>query len=240
MKAAARCAFLFRWGLCAARRCAFCGEGRLPQRPQTVYAQLFCEKGVAFRKTIRACASTGGFRQAGSVWTAVFPASSSAACCLRCPCWGAQAPSACARRLKAAVMCSLRAAPWRRLVCRLCGRTKIHFLLKKNKNIQIVIMRWRAMPLRRPFFGVLGAVRGGVQLAGLRPGSAQGDMAFLPLLRQAGAAMCRRRAAPCGLSRPGFAAARPALPIAGPWPHSDGWGCSAKNGLCAGMPSACA
>ena len=48
------------------------------------------------------------------------------------------------------------------------------------------------------FFGVLGAVRGGVQLAGLRPGSAQGDMAFLPLLRQAGAAIVQ---APCGALR---------------------------------------
>ena len=48
------------------------------------------------------------------------------------------------------------------------------------------------------FFGVLGAVCGGVRLTGLRPGSAQGDMAFLSVLRQAGAAIVQE---PCGALR---------------------------------------
>ena len=40
--------FLIPLGALCGAPVRFCGEGRLPQRPQTVYAQLFCEKGVAF------------------------------------------------------------------------------------------------------------------------------------------------------------------------------------------------
>lgn len=190
--------FLIPLGALCGAPVRFCGEGRLPQRPQTVYAQLFCEKGVAFSQNdtgvcVNGRLSAGRFCVDGGVSSQFISGllfalpllGGASTICVRPP-FESRSYVQLTRSALAAFGVQ---AVWQ--------DENTLFVEEKQKytNCNYTV---EGDASQAAFFGVLGAVRGGVQLAGLRPGSAQGDMAFLPLLRQAGAAIVQ---APCGALR---------------------------------------
>ena len=181
--------FLIPLGALCGAPVRFCGEGRLPQRPQTVYAQLFCEKGVAFSQNdtgvcVNGRLSAGRFCVDGGVSSQFISGllfalpllGGASTICVRPP-FESRSYVQLTRSALAAFGVQ---AVWQ--------DENTLFVEEKQKytNCNYTV---EGDASQAAFFGVLGAVRGGVQLAGLRPGSAQGDMAFLPLLRQAGAAI---------------------------------------------------
>ena len=70
---------------------SFTGRGRLMERPQSVYEALYREQGLRFEQSA-----------AGLTVQAMYPASSSAGCCLLCRCFPATARCTSSRRWRAA------------------------------------------------------------------------------------------------------------------------------------------
>ena len=80
----------------------FTGRGRLMERPQSVYETLYREQDLRFEQNSAGLTVEGALTPGSTGWRATCPASSSAGCCLPCPCWTATAPCTSSRRWRAA------------------------------------------------------------------------------------------------------------------------------------------
>lgn len=80
----------------------FTGRGRLMERPQSVYETLFRQQGLGFQSSPAGLRVEGRCLPGITPLRGMFPASSSAGCCLPCPCFPATAGSIWCRRWRAA------------------------------------------------------------------------------------------------------------------------------------------
>lgn len=163
------------------------GHGRLPQRPQQVYADLFAQKGARFVQD-----------ETGAALRGPLPGGEYA---LR----GDVSSQFISGLLFALPLCKgdsvLRIAPpfESRSYVNLTLRALADFGVSARRQDENALVipggqRYRAQSCRvegdwsnAAFFAVLGAVTGGVSLAGLRPDTLQGDAAVLDILRRCGA-----------------------------------------------------
>lgn len=190
--------FLIPLGAMCGAPVQFSCEGRLPRRPQTVYERLFREKGVAFSQSgtgvcVNGRLSAGRFCVDGGVSSQFISGllfalpllEGASTVCVRPP-FESRSYVQLTRSALAAFGVQ---AVW---------QDENTLFVEKNQKYTNCNYTVEGDASQAAFFGVLGAVCGGVRLTGLRPGSAQGDMAFLSVLRQAGAAIVQE---PCGTLR---------------------------------------
>ena len=81
---------------------SFTGRGRLMERPQSVYEALYREQGLRFEQSAAGLTVEGALTPANTALQAMYPASSSAGCCLLCRCFPATARCTSSRRWRAA------------------------------------------------------------------------------------------------------------------------------------------
>ena len=196
----------------------FTGRGRLMERPQSVYEALYREQGLRFEQSAAGLTVEGRTvprRTTG--WQATCPASSSAGCCLPCPCWPADStlhliPPVESRSYIDMTRCGA-GGLWRR---RAAGRTKTPLPSRVGSTYHPCDYTVEGDYSQAAFPAVLGAACGGVTITGLAPDTLQGDAAILDILRRCGAVFTRTAEGisfekapaargghrPCGLPRP--------------------------------------
>ncbi len=190
--------FLIPLGAMCGAPVQFSGEGRLPQRPQTVYEHLFREKGVAFSQSgtgvcVNGRLSAGRFCVDGGVSSQFI-----SGLLFALPLLGG-ASTVCVRPpFESRSYVQLTRSALAAFGVQAVWQDENTLFVEENQKYTNCNYTVEGDASQAAFFGVLGAVCGGVRLTGLHPGSAQGDMAFLSVLRQAGAAIVQE---PCGALR---------------------------------------
>ncbi len=167
----------------------FCGRGRLFQRPMGVYQQLFDEQGLEFRQdpeglSIRGAIAPGDYRLRGDVSSQFISGLLFALPLLQGDSTLTIEPPFESRSYVELTLAALRdfgvQAEWTDE-----GRTALH--IPGGQRYQSRDYQVEGDYSQAAFFAVLGAVEGGIQLDGLRPGSLQGDRAILDILQRCGA-----------------------------------------------------
>ena len=168
----------------------FTGRGRLLERPQNVYEQLFAEKGIAFTHTpaevrVRGPLPAGEYEVDGGVSSQFITGLLLALPLCGAPCRVTVRPPFESRSY---VGLTLRAMADFGVHVSECGNT---YSINGNEKYVSANHTVEADYSHAAFLAVLGAVCGGVTVRGLREDSLQGDRVILDILARCGASFTR-------------------------------------------------
>lgn len=168
----------------------FTGRGRLLARPQTVYEELFAEKGVAFAHTpdevrVRGPLPAGAYEVDGGVSSQFITGLLLALPLCGAPCAVTVRPPFESRSY---VALTLRAMADFGVHVAEEGNT---YRITGNEKYKPANYRVEGDYSQAAFFAVLGALTGGVTVRGLREDSLQGDRVILDILAKCGARFAR-------------------------------------------------
>ncbi len=168
----------------------FTGRGRLLARPQTVYEELFAEKGVAFAHTpdevrARGPLPAGAYEVDGGVSSQFITGLLLALPLCGAPCAVTVRPPFESRSY---VALTLRAMADFGVHVAEEGNT---YRITGNEKYKPANYRVEGDYSQAAFFAVLGALTGGVTVRGLREDSLQGDRVILDILAKCGARFAR-------------------------------------------------
>lgn len=168
----------------------FTGRGRLLQRPQGVYQQLFEGQGLLWRQTADSL-TVGGPLRPGE-WAVDGGVSSQfiSGLLLAMPLLGGPARLTVRPPFESASYVGLTVQAMAAFGVPVCQEENT-FWIENNKKYNSANMAVEGDWSQAAFFAVLGAVRGGVTVRGLAPDSRQGDKCILDALARCGAAFRR-------------------------------------------------
>lgn len=181
--------FLIPLGALCGAPVRFCGAGRLFQRPQTVYEQLFRQKDIAFSQTADGVCVDGRLSADEFCVDGGVSSQFISGLALAAPLLGADSVIRVRPPFESRSYVQLTRSAMAAFGADARWLDENTLLVDKKQKYTKSNYRVEGDASQAAFFGVLGAVCGKIRLKGLCPESAQGDMAFLSVLRRAGAAM---------------------------------------------------
>lgn len=189
--------FLIPLACLAGKRTVFTGHGRLLERPQEIYAELFAEQGIEFshtRKQIEVCGTLkpGRFRLRGDVSSQFITGLLFVLPLLKGDSTIEILPPFESRPY---VELTLSVLAQFGVTAEFSGETKLH--VPGNQSYRPCGYTVEGDYSQAAFYAVLGSIGGGLVCGGLREDSAQGDRVILDIVRSFGADFMRGHCGCC-------------------------------------------
>lgn len=165
----------------------FTAEGRLPQRPQSVYADLFAQRGLVFEPTADGIALDGALTPGSYVVNGNVSSQFISGLLLALPLLNADSTIRVTPPFESRSYVNLTLQSMRDFGVQADWQDAYTLFVPGGQQYQPADYTVEGDFSQAAFFAVLGAVRGGITVSGLRADSLQGDKVVLDVLRRCGA-----------------------------------------------------